>query len=149
MEKHVTVEDLGASGGKIMSSHEALEMGKLAQSQEAQESAADEDRSAIKFSHIPDFSLNYHFWGIGGGNTLEITARGVDGNEIDEDAMYVQSLRVNGAPWDKAWVAWDDIFAEGGSMEFVLGPDPKDWATGPLPPSPVSGEFPHGKHAGA
>lgn len=63
-------QDLGASGGKIVSSHEAEEMLKLARSQDSHEAASEEERSGIEFSHIPDFSLNYHFWGIGGGNTL-------------------------------------------------------------------------------
>ncbi|KAF2963074.1 hypothetical protein GQX73_g10502 [Xylaria multiplex] len=70
---------------------------------------------------------------LGGGRKLVITAE-----NLGDDSFYVQSLRVNGRPWDKAWVAWDDVFANGGTMDFVLGPDPADWATGDLPPSPAS-----------
>ena len=69
----------------------------------------------------------------GDGRALEITSEGGD-----DDAYQVQSLAVNGKPWDKAWVSWDDIFAEGGSLHFVLGPEPKNWATGPPPPSPAA-----------
>ncbi|KAI0095727.1 glycoside hydrolase family 92 protein [Nemania sp. FL0031] len=70
---------------------------------------------------------------LGGGKTLVITAE-----NVAEDSYYVQSLTVNGQPWDKAWVTWDDIFANGGTMDFVLGPEPADWATGAPPPSPAS-----------
>lgn len=71
---------------------------------------------------------------LAGGNTLHITTEG--GSGAAGDSYFVQSLRVNGEDWDRAWVTWDDIFAEGGTMEFVLGPDPVNWATGPPPPSP-------------
>ncbi|KAF2007287.1 glycoside hydrolase family 92 protein [Amniculicola lignicola CBS 123094] len=75
--------------------------------------------------------------GLGNGRTLAISAQ--SGNK--DTAFYVQSLKVNGEPWDKAWLAWEDVFADGGSMEFVLGPDPMDWATGEPPPSPASGDL--------
>ncbi|KAF2815111.1 glycosyl hydrolase [Mytilinidion resinicola] len=71
---------------------------------------------------------------LGTGNILNITSTG--GNS--DDAYYVQSLKVNGKSWDKAWVTWDDVFADGGSLEFELGEDPVLWATGPAPPSPAS-----------
>lgn len=70
---------------------------------------------------------------LGDGKTLQINANG--GND---SAFYVQSLQVNGEDWDRAWVTWDDIFARGGTLDFELGPDPVDWATGPPPPSPAS-----------
>jgi putative alpha-1,2-mannosidase len=41
-----------------------------------------------------------------------------------EDAYYVQSLKVNGKSWNKGWLTWYDIFAEGGTLEFELGSDP-------------------------
>ncbi|KAL0933110.1 glycosyl hydrolase family 92 protein [Colletotrichum truncatum] len=72
---------------------------------------------------------------LGGGRELNVTSTGGS-----EDSFYVQSLRVNGEKWDKSWVSWGDIFAEGGSLEFELGSEPKNWATGKLPPSPASGE---------
>jgi putative alpha-1,2-mannosidase len=70
---------------------------------------------------------------LGGNKKLVITAA-----NIGAESYYVQSLTVNGKPWDKAWVAWDDVFANGGTMDYVLGPEPADWATGELPPSPAS-----------
>lgn len=71
------------------------------------------------------------------GKTLRITSTG--GNK--DSAFYVQSVKVNGTPWDKAWVAWEDVFANGGTMEFVLGASPVAWDTGDLPPSPASGDL--------
>ena len=71
---------------------------------------------------------------LGDGKTLLITSTGGD----QEESIYVQSLKVNGEDWDRAWVAWDDVFAEGGRMEFVLGPEAMRWANGTLPPSPAS-----------
>lgn len=70
---------------------------------------------------------------LGAGKKLEITAEGAD-----ESTFYVQSLRVNGKEWDKTWVSWEDIFAEGGKLQFVLGKEQKQWATGDFPPSPGS-----------
>ncbi|OHF01485.1 glycosyl hydrolase family 92 [Colletotrichum orchidophilum] len=70
---------------------------------------------------------------LGGGRELQITSSGGS-----EDVYYVQSLRVNGKKWDKTWVTWEDIFAKGGTLKFELGPEPVEWATGELPPSPAS-----------
>ena len=72
---------------------------------------------------------------LGDGKTLRITKKG---GSIDED-FYVQSLKVNGRPWNKSWISWQDIFADGGVMEFICGPKAKHWATGDLPPSPAFG----------
>ena len=71
---------------------------------------------------------------LGAGKTLTITSTG--GNK--DTAYYVQSLKVNGKSWDRAWVTWDDVFANGGTMDFVLGSNPVRWANGTLPPSPAS-----------
>lgn len=71
---------------------------------------------------------------LGGGKSLSITTEGAAA-----DSFYVQGLEVNGCPWDKNWVSWHDVFAKGGTMHFVLGPNAKnDWASGELPPSPAS-----------
>ena len=70
---------------------------------------------------------------LGDGKTLQITTSGGS-----ETAIYVQSLKVNGKGWNKSWLTWYDIFAKGGTMEFVLGDTPTRWTTGELPPSPAS-----------
>ncbi|PKS08996.1 hypothetical protein jhhlp_003609 [Lomentospora prolificans] len=72
---------------------------------------------------------------LGGGAKLEVTAEAAS-----KEAIYVQSLKVNGKNWDKAWVSWSDVFRNGGKLEFVLSTEPVDWATGDPPPSPASGE---------
>lgn len=68
---------------------------------------------------------------LGGGKKLDVTTEGGD-----EDTYYVQSLKVNGEPWDKSWLSWWDIFAEGGTLEFELGSEPRNWTTGARPPVP-------------
>jgi hypothetical protein len=70
---------------------------------------------------------------LGGGKTLKVTTTGGS-----ESAYYVQSLRVNGKPWTRSWLAWDDVFAAGGTLDFALGSEPVQWATGVRPPSPAS-----------
>ncbi|QSZ33934.1 hypothetical protein DSL72_005513 [Monilinia vaccinii-corymbosi] len=70
---------------------------------------------------------------LGGGKRLAMTT--VNGSE---SSFYVQSLKVNGKSWNQAWLTWDDVFANGGTMDFVLGPQPANWTTGPAPPSPAS-----------
>lgn len=72
---------------------------------------------------------------LGEGKKLTITSKGGD----QDTRIYVQSLKVNGKVWDKNWVTYDDVFAEGGRMDFVLGAEPVRWANnGTLPPSPAS-----------
>ena len=68
------------------------------------------------------------------GRDLRIRASGSNGGSN----FYVQSLQVNGESWNKNWVTWDDIFANGGTLDFELGPEPVRWDTGDLPPSPAS-----------
>ncbi|KAF2427563.1 glycosyl hydrolase [Tothia fuscella] len=71
---------------------------------------------------------------LGDGKVLNMTATG--GNS--DSAFYLQSLKVNGKSWDKNWISWEDVFANGGTMDFQLGPIPTKWDTGLLPPSPAS-----------
>ncbi|KAF4126465.1 Glycosyl hydrolase family 92 [Geosmithia morbida] len=70
---------------------------------------------------------------LGAGKKLEVTTKG--GSEAE---FYVQSLEVNGIAWNKSWLTWDDVFANGGSLDFVLGATPANWTTGPVPASPAS-----------
>ncbi|UKZ82789.1 hypothetical protein TrVFT333_010587 [Trichoderma virens FT-333] len=67
---------------------------------------------------------------VGGSYTLRIKAHGLSNN-----SFFVQSLKVNGKAWNKSWLEHSDI-AKGGLLEFVLGPEPKSWDTGTVPPSP-------------
>jgi putative alpha-1,2-mannosidase len=70
---------------------------------------------------------------LGDGKSLKITTTGGS-----DTSFYVQSLKVNGKPWTQSWVTWADVFQRGGTMDFVLGPNPANWTTGPPPPSPAS-----------
>lgn len=74
---------------------------------------------------------------LGGDKTLVISTSGSD----RINAPYIQSLKVNGKSWNKSWVSWDDIFANGGTRDFVLGANKTGWSMGDLPPSPASGEI--------
>lgn len=70
-----------------------------------------------------------------GSGTLKMTAEGL------QDGPYIQSLKVNGAPWNRSWVSHQDLLGEdgrGGTLEFVLGSEPAAWDDGELPPSPGS-----------
>ena len=74
---------------------------------------------------------------LGNGKTFEVTQTGGDDAA---GSIYVQSLKVNGEAWSKGWVTFQDVFENGGTMDFVLGPQPSNWTTGPLPPSPAAGD---------
>ncbi|QFU92227.1 GH92 family glycosyl hydrolase [Amycolatopsis sp. YIM 10] len=65
------------------------------------------------------------------GGTLRVTAPGVS-----DTNRYVQSLSLDGAPVDKAWLGWDAL-ARGGELAHVVGDQPSAWATAPgaEPPS--------------
>ncbi|KAL8714575.1 MAG: hypothetical protein Q9220_001523 [cf. Caloplaca sp. 1 TL-2023] len=80
----------------------------------------------------PWFGMTIH---LGEGKTLKITIKGIETGS----AFYVQSLQVNGRIWEQNWLTWEDVFARGGTMDFVLGREPSQWSWGgPLPPSPAS-----------
>jgi putative alpha-1,2-mannosidase len=50
--------------------------------------------------------------------------------------IYIQSATLNGKPYTRNWIS-HDFFAEGGTLEYVLGPKESDWGTAEqdLPPS--------------
>lgn len=67
------------------------------------------------------------------GKTLHISTNG------PEHAIYVKSVKVNGKPWAQNWLVYDDVFANGGTMEFELAAEPTGWdKNGIPPPSPAS-----------
>ncbi|CZR62354.1 related to putative alpha-1,2-mannosidase [Phialocephala subalpina] len=70
---------------------------------------------------------------LAGGKSLVVTTTGGS-----DTSYYVQSLLVNGKQWTQSWLTWTDIFANGGTMDFTLGPEAKNWTTGKVPPSPAS-----------
>ena len=51
--------------------------------------------------------------------------------KADRANKYIQSVKVNGRPWDKTWFP-HDVLAEGGRIEVDLGDRPnKAWGVGP------------------
>jgi hypothetical protein len=77
---------------------------------------------------------------LGNGKNLTVTSTNGTTAGLASDAIYVQSLRVNGQSWTKNWLTWNDVFANGGTLDFELGTAMTHWdAKGTLPPSPASG----------
>ncbi|KAF5858423.1 hypothetical protein ETB97_004418 [Aspergillus alliaceus] len=74
---------------------------------------------------FPDLNMT-----INGNHTLRITATGLD------QGYYVQSVKLNGQPWQKNWFEHEDLMEHGGILEFELGPEMRAWETGRVPPSP-------------
>lgn len=75
------------------------------------------------------------------GRTLSVIAHGNSPRNV-----YVQSVRLNGAPWTRTWLRHADI-ANGGTLEFTMGPSPSAWGRGAeaMPPSLTpSGQPPAG-----
>ena len=44
--------------------------------------------------------------------------------------QYVQSMKVNGKPWDKTFLP-HSVIASGDKVEFEMGPKPSNWGTAP------------------
>src|SRR5690606_38245304 len=70
------------------------------------------------------------------GRALDISAEGVS-----PDAYYVQSASLNGAPFDRTWVTYDQLTA-GGELAFVMGEEPSEWAADSVASSSLSDELP-------
>ncbi|MFL6257748.1 MAG: GH92 family glycosyl hydrolase [Pyrinomonadaceae bacterium] len=67
-----------------------------------------------------------------GGRVLSIKGRGAGAQ-----SPYVQSLSLNGRPYERTWIPYESI-ARGGTLDFTLGPEPnRRWGTAPsaAPPS--------------
>ncbi|KAF4222888.1 hypothetical protein CNMCM8980_006619 [Aspergillus fumigatiaffinis] len=74
---------------------------------------------------FPDVNMT-----VNGNQTLRIKATGLD------QGYYVQSVKINGKEWTKNWFEHDDLMVQGGTIEFELGSEMKNWETGKVPPSP-------------
>ncbi|GLZ37189.1 GH92 family glycosyl hydrolase [Actinokineospora sp. NBRC 105648] len=55
------------------------------------------------------------------GRDLVVSAPGNSPRDV-----YVQSLLVNGEPWDRAWID-HEVLTAGAHLEFTMGPEPSDW----------------------
>jgi predicted alpha-1,2-mannosidase len=59
--------------------------------------------------------------------TLTVTAKNVSAKNC-----YIQSLKLNGKPYNHAWLTDKDIFSGDARLDFVMGPVPnKSWGTAP------------------
>lgn len=65
------------------------------------------------------------------GKQLEIISL-----NLTSESFYVQSVKVNGNSYGQNWVSHEDIFTNGGKIEFQMGTEQKTWETGSVPPSP-------------
>jgi len=65
------------------------------------------------------------------GNTIKITAPGATATKF-----YVDSLKINGQPYNKLWVPFSTL-AAGATMSWTLGTKPSAWggAKADAPPS--------------
>ena len=69
---------------------------------------------------------------VNNNRTLRIT-----GNNLNNaNSYFVQSVKINGQPWNRNWFEHTDVMVEGGTIEFELGSNMSMWETGALPPSP-------------
>lgn len=73
---------------------------------------------------------------VGDSGRLNISTTGMPSDP--EAVAYVQSVRVNGAPWNRSWVTHEDLVqgGKGGRLDFVLGTEPFSRDVGDVPPSP-------------
>ena len=56
------------------------------------------------------------------GGSFTVIANGNSATNI-----YIQSATLNGKPLNRAWITHDEV-AEGGKLEYVMGPEPgKTW----------------------
>jgi predicted alpha-1,2-mannosidase len=91
----------------------------------------------------PDYALNAPLF-----RRAEIRPQGrpaitVVAQDQARDNHYIQSVTLNGRPIASASLDADAL-ADGGTLEFVLGPEPSGWAVGPAeqPPSLTAGDRP-------
>ena len=61
--------------------------------------------------------------GVGDGKTFTVVAK----NNNDKN-IYVQRALLNGKPYEKSYILYDDI-VKGGTLELVMGPKPSKWGT--------------------
>ena len=60
---------------------------------------------------------------VGGGKTFTVKAIG-----NSEKNIYVQSARLNGKPYTRSYIIYEDM-VKGGTLELLMGPEPSDFGT--------------------
>ena len=73
---------------------------------------------------FPEVTMN-----VGHGKTFTIRA-----NDVSDQNIYIQNARLNGKPYARSYIMYDDI-VRGGTLEFQMGPQPSNFGTrtGSLP----------------
>ena len=71
----------------------------------------------------------------------------INAPEVSDVNRYVQSLRVNGQPWNKLSLP-HELLAQGATLDFVMGPKPSTWGSDEqaLPPSLTTAGKPSPMH---
>ena len=70
---------------------------------------------------------------------LSIKAR-----NVSEENIYIQSLKLNGKPYNKSWLKHEDIFGDNATLEFEMVSTPnKKWAGSKKarPPSMINEKY--------
>jgi predicted alpha-1,2-mannosidase len=60
---------------------------------------------------------------VGNGKTFTVLAK-----DNSDKNVYVQRVMLNGKPYTKSYISYDDII-KGGTLELVMGPKPSKWGT--------------------
>ncbi|MBP5426109.1 MAG: GH92 family glycosyl hydrolase [Prevotella sp.] len=67
---------------------------------------------------FPEVTMN-----VGNGKTFTIKA-----HDVSNENIYIQSVRLNGKPYTRSYIMYDDIVC-GGTLEFQMGPQPSSFGT--------------------
>jgi putative alpha-1,2-mannosidase len=59
------------------------------------------------------------------GNDKVFTIKALD---VSDENIYIQSARLNGKPYTRSYIMYDDI-VRGGILEFQMGPQPSSFGT--------------------
>jgi putative alpha-1,2-mannosidase len=68
----------------------------------------------------------------------------VKASNVSDGNIYIQSLKLNGKPYDKNYLEHDQIFAENATLDFEMGNTPNmEWGSeeDALPPSMIDETF--------
>ena len=76
-------KNLGDSGGRIVSSHEALELALAHTARGIQDAVRNAKLVAQGLALIPDFGIDLHFWGLGGNSDI------IGGRKLSEVASFM------------------------------------------------------------
>jgi putative alpha-1,2-mannosidase len=63
------------------------------------------------------------------------------GNNASLQNKYIQSLKLNGKPWNRNWLTHDEL-RNGATLEFEMGPKPSTWGQSAEPPPSLSSAKP-------